>query len=257
MKNMTLFCEHKYTVEDQRNGCFVCTDCGLVTSDNLFKFETDNISSFSNINKLETEAEAMLSEICEKKFLTNSVKKDAEQTLHNIENSSKKMTKDPAQTIAFCVYTSCTESENIGRSKKECAEMLGVSSTSINRQIWKHRNIHNTINIVKPSHLFPRYILNTPFVIAKKLQKRILLISDHIYNLGNFRPAAVLAFVIYFFQLHTNRIDGLSTYSMKSIAHMFDVSLSCIKRQIKKWGRLEKTLFFSENINLDLFSLHV
>lgn len=239
-------CDHRYTIEDNINGCEVCTNCGLVCTDQIYSHGyNDNqrvdVFNTSSVKKCGTEKYDLLIQLAERLMLTSDVLSCAKTLLTKLNCDNLYKTKDNQYLLTcYCIYKACKK-QNSPRSEQEILEKLNVSKKDFHRFEKKTIGSNSNIDSLLPSHLVPR----NPYVILYKIsfreQRLISLTADHVFKRNCFSPNSVLAYVLYIY-LKKEKIK----LSMSQIANSCSVSTSCIKRLLQKVKSQNLRLFKSD-----------
>jgi transcription initiation factor TFIIIB Brf1 subunit/transcription initiation factor TFIIB len=201
-------CPHLNEIIDERAGAIVCTDCGLVISDFIFKHNYQ-------IAEKKCKKEEEIKEILERMHLPGVF------TSTIIENYEKSLEKEKKSTLPFIVYETLNKM-GFPISIKDISAVSGISDSNIYNMQKPNKSI-----ILQPNSLLEKYcrILGMDYktysLIKKELPKAIQ--SGH-------NPLTVIGGTIYNYCKKNN----LKKYSMKKIASAISISPVSIQRYIKK-----------------------
>ena len=206
-------CSHEYIIDDEREGCSVCTECGLVLEEKLFlpgyneknHNETFHDMSFKNIEK----------------------KKEIKELLHRINlpdvftsQVSKKSVQHSKKSIPYLLYKTLNEN-GCPVSMKEISAVSGLT----NCEIYKHQE-KNEIIIMKPELMLEKYckILNLNFNAYSLIKKQMNELSKTGHS-----PLTIIGANIYLY-IKTNNLK----IPMKLVARTLNISCISIQRYLKQ-----------------------
>jgi transcription initiation factor TFIIIB Brf1 subunit/transcription initiation factor TFIIB len=137
-------CSHEYVIDDEREGCSVCTSCGLVLEEKLY---------LPNYNETYFES-------CFQTSVQNETKQEIKELLHRINlpntfsNQVEKKClekKNKTKSIPFLLYQTLNEN-GCPISIKEISAVSGQS----NVEIYKHQQ-KNDVVILRPEEMLEKY----------------------------------------------------------------------------------------------------
>jgi transcription initiation factor TFIIIB Brf1 subunit/transcription initiation factor TFIIB len=206
-------CSHFNSVIDEKEGSIICTDCGLVLEEKLFKFYGGNLSS----GEMETSSclKEDVKEILSKLGLPDVFSKMIVQSFKN-DMSEKKKKKD---YLAYVVYKTLNEN-NIPISIKEISSVSGLSDNSIYDMQEKNKSV-----VLQPSDLLEKYCsyLGLDYKTYSLIKNEL-----PIQNISGHNPLTVVAATIYKYCKKNN-----IKISMKKIATTVKISCVSIQRYLK------------------------
>ena len=150
MPHQEYLCSHTRTVEDDREGTIVCTECGLVLEDKLFLNGKDFSFSESPLPNLPLfEMKEEIKEILSKANLPESY----------VNKIPKALLKKSKKCIPYIVYKTLNDDGN-PISLKEISAVSGISDSEIYNMQEKDKVI-----IIKPDLMIERFctMLNLNF----------------------------------------------------------------------------------------------
>jgi transcription initiation factor TFIIIB Brf1 subunit/transcription initiation factor TFIIB len=203
-------CAHFNSVIDEKEGSVICTDCGLVIEEKLFKFYEP--SQGENKSFLEEEVNEILTKLGLPDVFSKSIVKNLEN--ENVEKRTKK------GFLEYVIYKTLNEN-SIPISIKEISSVSGISDTNIYNMQENNKSL-----ILEPCELLEKYCsylgLNykTYSLIKKELPSQ---------NISGHNPLTIIAATIY--QYCKNNSIKLS---MKKIANTVKISCVSIQRYLKQ-----------------------
>jgi len=231
------YCNHKNVITDYQNGAEVCTDCGLVLEDKIFRYchNTSSGQEYKQItNEIEDEywigmtnqlflsATNLIREISEKFNIPNIVCSYACKLL--AKNETQLKTNNVSQICAFYFYESAKHF-NVERTFLEICYMFNVSTKKFLSKAAKVTKSKCQIDDLLPSHQLPRIEFNPP--LSFKDLKKIGFQADKLFARVNACPNSVLAFTIYQYFVISPSIKKMS---MNKVSYLCHVSATSIKR---------------------------
>jgi len=211
MPHNEYLCGHKQIVDDERGGCSVCVQCGLVLEEQLFTPNYNELyfeKEFENKNlKGEEEIKELLHRINLPDSYTDQISKNC--------FSKSKSTK----LIPYIIYKTLNE-DGCHISIKEISSVSGIS----NSQIYKKQE-KDKVLISKPELMLEKYccFFNLDFHAYTVIKKQIEEASKTGHN-----PLTICAAHIY---EHTKKSN--CKISMKVIARELKISCISIQRYLK------------------------
>ncbi len=201
------FCPHLDQVTDDREGTIVCTNCGLVITDQVFQQ-----SYLSETNQKEHDLAITINNILDKLnlpvcFTTDIIKK-------YLSIPKRKF------LLEYVVYLTLHEC-GFPISIKDIACVTGVSDSKIYDLQEKDQSI-----CLKPQDLIEKYctMLNLDFKTCSVIKKELPTVIETGHN-----PLTVIASTIYKYS-RRNKLK----LSMKQIATVVNISTVSIQRYIRK-----------------------
>lgn len=232
-------CKHEVSLRiyDYANGCEVCSQCGLVLSEQLFTCynhsktynpknnEKDGIVTF---NGLLQESLNLIEETCQKynisAGITQAVKRELMLNEKHLKYSKQQLLS------AYCFFKASQQNNSI-RTKQEICQMFKVTPKKFQEALKNYETEKNQIDLTKPSDIFPRLEIMPPLQYKTKLiiQEK----ADLLFKTVNASPAAVLAYTIYtYFKEHAKELNR-PKMSMLHVSKLCNVSTTSIKRLSK------------------------
>jgi transcription initiation factor TFIIIB Brf1 subunit/transcription initiation factor TFIIB len=206
-------CSHINSVIDEKEGTIICTVCGLVLEEKLFKFYGHNLSS--DIVGKSSCLKEDVKEILAKLGLPDVFTKMIVQNFEN-EIDEKKRKKD---YLAYVVYKTLNEN-NFPISIKEISSISGISDSTI----YGMQEVNKSV-ILQPCDLLEKYCSYLGFDY-----KTYSLIKNELprQNLSGHNPLTIISATIYKYCKKNNiRI------SMKKIASTVKISCVSIQRYLR------------------------
>jgi|LakMenE01Jun11ns_1017340.scaffolds.fasta_scaffold00735_3 transcription initiation factor TFIIIB Brf1 subunit/transcription initiation factor TFIIB len=206
-------CGHENVIDDTREGCSVCTDCGLVLEDKIFLPSYDETYFHPPFQTFEN----------------NQTKQEITELLHRInlpntystqisKNCLKKKYK--TKSIPFVLYQTLNEN-GCPISLKEISAVSGLT----NSEIYKHQDNNDAI-ILRPEEMLEKYC-----TILKLNFKEYSVIKENIK--GSLKTGhnnlTIIGANIYLYGKQNNL-----KLSIKLIAKTLNISCISIQRYIKK-----------------------
>lgn len=210
MPHNEYLCGHKNIIDDERGGCSVCVECGLVVEEQLFTSNYGTYFEKRNENNIKTlQGEEEIKELLHRINLPDSY---TDQITKNLSKKSKK-------NIPYIVYKTLNE-DGCHVSMKEISSVSGIS----NSQIYKSQE-KNKVIISKPELMLEKYCrffqldFQSYTVIKKQIQKALK--TGH-------NPLTICAAHIY---EHSKKIN--TKIPLKVIARELKISCISIQRYLK------------------------
>lgn len=200
-------CEHLNPIDDEREGTIVCTDCGLVLSDQLFvthdPIKTDKIISIENEN---------VKDILDKMNLPDCYTSHILQNCNEVKSLNKK--------LPYIVYKTLNEN-GCNISIKDVSNVSGVD----HKKLYEMQEFDKII-IIEPKKLLEKYckMLNLDFKIYSLIKEKL----PETFQSGH-SPLTIIATHIY---KHSK--DNNCKLSMKKIANVLQISHVSIQRYLKE-----------------------
>jgi transcription initiation factor TFIIIB Brf1 subunit/transcription initiation factor TFIIB len=211
MPHQENMCEHFNSVIDEREGSVICTECGLVLEEKLFKFYGHNFSFKEKDLSLKEDVKEILSKLELPDVFSKMI-------IENFENSNSEK-KRKKNYLYYVVYKTLNEN-NVPISIKDISSISGVSDSTIYDMQEKNKTV-----IIQPSDLLEKYCgylgfnYKTYSLIKKELP---------IENISGHNPLTIVAATIYKYCKKNN-----IKISMKKIATIVKISCVSIQRYIK------------------------
>jgi len=210
-------CSHVNETVDEKEGCVVCMDCGLVLDDKIFdtSFTTSAYMQDMDAEK-NNEEKKEVKELLEKMNLPDSF---ACFILQKVPKSSTK--KYTSKKLSYITYKTLNELGN-PVSIKDISAVSGIS----NKVFTKMQEKSDTI-ILEPKHIVEKYCkilgLNyKQYTVIKEKLHMLHMISGH-------NPLTIIASLIYLYSKENNL-----KHSMKTVANIVGISCVSIQRYLKK-----------------------
>lgn len=208
MPHAEYLCSHKI-VDDERNGCSVCTECGFVLESQLF---TQNFKEFQ------------FEEIPAKNL---EIKEEIRELLHRInlpDLYSSQITKNvygkKKKDIPYTIYKTLND-QGCGISIKDISAISGLDSSEIYKSQEKDKVI-----IMRPEEMLEKYTkkLDLDFKAYAVIKEKIIQSCKTGHN-----PMTIVGVNIYLYCKENNL-----KLSMKTIAKTLNISCISIQRYLKK-----------------------
>lgn len=203
-------CKHLNQLEDQHEGTIVCTDCGLVISEQLFT------STFCPQPIFEPSSQRQeILEILERLNLSKKYVQNVEKSINEMSKKKKKANQNIL--LAASVYDAVNRMDS-SLSLRNVTAVSGVSGKKIT-------SLNKSIHILKSENILEKYckLNNLEYkdysVIKEKLSK---------YRVLGHNPLTLVGSMIY---MHCKEYKIKN--SMKSIAQTLGISTISIQRYIK------------------------
>ena len=259
LNNISITCTHptECIIVDYSNGCEVCTTCGRVVTDQIFSSGVPTNSQIDQRTKtfdnyvgefvFATHKQYdLLYNICAQNHIHKQIQHVSLQLFTKRLKTFNTGVSEAILTacIASCIYDACQQAQ-VSRSMAECAAMCKVSLKLFNKVYNKFHTTHTCINVVTPTDIFPRVKGNlTPLhELSRTEEIRLLYIADYLFYTANFTAPAVLAYCLYNFGYYRWKQGQGIHMPMKVIAQVCCVSCTCIKRTLKRWGKLHPAVY--------------
>ena len=203
-------CTHFNSVIDEKEGSVICTDCGLVIEDKLFKFYEPCQKEKKSF--LEEEVNEILSKLGLPDVFTKTI-------LRNLENEEENRRKKKG-FLEYVIYKTLNDN-SVPISIKELSGISGISDIDIYNMQEDNKSV-----ILKPCELLEKYCsylgLNykTYSLIKKELPSQ---------NISGHNPLTITAATIYQYCKKNN-----IKLSMKKIANTVRISCVSIQRYLKQ-----------------------
>jgi len=211
----TIDCEHLNEIEDQQEGSIVCTDCGLVISDQYFvahytPLQPDE-SNFANIRWLEK-----TKDILDKIHMPLTF---AEPIVNRFQIDYKRKT---LKNLTFSMYKVLNEVLGVSISLQEISNITGLVKTDIYaaQQFDDNMFMDTSANVEKYCKM-----LNLDFKTTTLIKARI----ESVHPSGH-SPLTILASTIYLVCKEIKK----KKISIKTVANITSTSCISIQRYIKK-----------------------
>jgi transcription initiation factor TFIIIB Brf1 subunit/transcription initiation factor TFIIB len=205
-------CIHQHVIDDERSGCIVCIECGLVLEDQLFRPNYNESYFETEVKHIQYyEAENEIRELLNKinisdMFLANLI--------------LDKYVKNPSKSIPYLVYQTLNENKS-PITLKEISSISGVT----NSDIYKQQETNDVI-LVKPEQMIEKYckILHLDFKASAVIKENIkeCLKSGH-------NNLTIIGANIYLYSKSKNL-----KISIKTIANTLNISCISIQRYLKR-----------------------
>lgn len=198
-------CEHKNKIEDYREGCIVCTECGLVIDDKIFSDYSGKVKSEITSNEK--------NEILELLHKVNLPESYSNDIVNNLKDKRKK-------NLPYVMYKTLNDN-GCTISVKDISSITGLTNTSILDMQEKDKVI-----IVKPNELLEKYCkyLNLDYKSYSVIKEKI----SSSFQTGH-NPLTIIGANIY---IHCK--EKKLNYSIKKIASALNISCISIQRYINK-----------------------
>jgi transcription initiation factor TFIIIB Brf1 subunit/transcription initiation factor TFIIB len=206
-------CSHFNSVIDEREGTIICTECGLVLEEKLFKFYGHNLSLEEKGKDYCLKED--IKEILAKLGLPDVFSKMIFQNFEN-ESCEKKKKKN---YLHYVVYKTLNEN-NVPVSIKEISSISGVTDSNIYDMQENNKSV-----ILQPSDLLEKYCsyLGFDYKTYSLIKKEL-----PIQNISGHNPLTIIAATIYNYCKKNN-----IKISMKKIATTVKISCVSIQRYLK------------------------
>lgn len=237
-------CSHKNKVEDYGSGTEVCTDCGLVVQDQLFKCYNQNSLQLRSIKDC-SRGEACYSnyslqkgidliyDVCSQFNITPQLCKTACALF--VKSAKNNLKPSNINYIAAESFLKSSIRNQVPRTNDEICFMFKIDSKNFFKRSKKiNQNVKVQIDGLKPSNIFPR--LHFPFCVDFNLQSAICMKADDVFVKVNSCPKTVLAYVIYNTFSKSKQKSSQMRLTMKQAATICNVSPTSIKRLKKTVG---------------------
>lgn len=202
-------CSHINTLVDEREGCVVCTDCGLVTEEMFFS--DSKFSYFEEDIKLRNEVSEILSKLQLPNFFTSLIIRNFKKEIN--EKKNKK------ELLSYIIYKTLNEN-NIAVSIKDISATSGFTD----KNIYNMQECNKSL-ILQPCDLLEKYCsyLNLNFKTYSLIKKNLPE-----QNISGHNPLTIIAATIYKYCKKNN-----IKISMKKIASTVKISCVSIQRYMK------------------------